>query len=222
MTTLGGYAIPLLATAASFAPVVAGRRGWHSRSLGERLLWWWLTLGALTASAMAVLSVNGIRNVGIAQVTFPLFGWLGLGAMGALSGTPVIRQLMQLVALCYLGWWAFWTIDPAWAQSGFAVHSGTMLWILLSVGGVVLLAVRLRDITRQPWRDPLVLVAIAVLVSYLPGAALEISWANIYADDPETARLLSRARGLLSLMGYLLFTAAFILGAKEPGKCGRQ
>lgn len=175
MITLGRYAIPLLATAASFIPVAAGRRGWHGRPPGERLLWWWLALGALTASAMAVLSVNGIHNVGLAQVTFPLFGWLGLGAMGTLSGIKLIRRVMHFVAICYLGWWAFWTIDPAWAQSGFAVHNGTMLWILLSAGGIVRLAVRLRDVRRQPWRDPATFVAVAVLVSYLPGAALEIA-----------------------------------------------
>ena len=215
MTTLASDAIPLAATILSVIPVIAGRRGWHRRQLAERLLWRWLALGSAIAVAMAVQRANGGYNVSIAQMTFPLFGWLGLDAMGALSGSEPIRRSFRGLALCYLVWWAFWVVDPAWMRSGFAVQNGTMLWVMLSLGGIVLLSVRLRDADCQPWRDAIALTAIGVLVSHFPGAALEIGWARIYTDSPEIARMLSLPRAVLAMVGYLLFTVAFLLPAER-------
>ncbi|HRP08974.1 MAG TPA: hypothetical protein PLL69_10860 [Gemmatimonadales bacterium] len=181
-----------------------------------------MAFGAILAISTAILGINGIWNVALTQIGFPFLAWLGLDAIGALAESGRVRSVLRVVAVCYIVWWAWWLVDSEWVKSGFAIHNGPMLSAVLSLGALILMGIRLRDMDRQPWRDPGLVAAMAILISYLPGVALEPVWAEAFGVDPEVSRRIAGWRLNMVSVGYLLFTAAFMVQPKDAQACGRE
>src|SRR5690606_5089681 len=84
-----------LATIASFAPVLAGAL---TRSLADpprRAVWRWLSLAAVLNMMTAVISHRGSYTATFANLTLPVFGWLGFRSLVALADGRVARNTIR-------------------------------------------------------------------------------------------------------------------------------
>src|SRR5690606_19133001 len=126
-------------------------------------------LGSAVAFSMGAMAVAQVRTVALIQASAPVFAWLGLGAMAALSGSLRARVLGRVASVAYFCWWAWWLVRGDWLETGFAANNEAMLAAVLSLAAVALVRSRLVDLDRQPWRDPALIAALSVLLSNLPG-----------------------------------------------------
>jgi hypothetical protein len=200
--------IGMAAVFASMVPVALGMARLRQRTPPMRVLWVWLALGMLTNLAMTVSALRSRETSLISQLTFLGLGLLGLYAVtGFVTGAG--RRLCYAAMVIYVPIWS-WRFLAGEAGDSFSRVSGPVLWILLTGVAALLVGSRLPSLEGRPLRDPGMLVGFAVMVSYAPAAALEPVSFQLFSGHPELTRWLYAARGLLLIVGYFLFTLAFL------------
>jgi hypothetical protein len=202
------YGVSAIATFASILPVVAGSIGYKRRLAAFRVLWGWLAFGMALNLGMAVLARLHIKTAMLVQLTFPIFATLGLYAISRLTGSASIRRWCAVATVGYVTFWG-WRFFHDEASKDFSPYTGPVLWMVLTIACAALMRVRLSESPPNPLRDPVMVTAFAILVSYAPAAALEPASLVLYAKHRELMLSLWCARGLLLVAGYVLFTMVF-------------
>lgn len=193
----------------SAVPVAVGVQGFRTRPPAVRLLWGWLCFGLLVNVVISIMSGQGKVTALAAQITLPVFGALGLWTTASLTPSRAIRRGSAIGMATYLLFWG-WRLLEREASGGFSVFTAPVLWLLLTLAAVAVIAVRLAESPPSPMRDPVVITAIGVLISYAPAAALEPVSSVLYAKHRDLTLALWFARTWLVAIGYLLFTLVFL------------
>lgn len=185
-------------------PVVGARR-WRAHDTATRATWWWLLLAAVLNLMMLATTLRGIRNAALAWAAFPLYAFVGLRALLALHPHARIRTITWIAFAAYCVTWLVTGVPT----EGFSSIAGPLLWMLLcGVAGAVLI-LRMQ-VTRAPLHDFGVLVAIAVMVTYLPALALEPLSTVLHPTQPDLVLRLWIGRQVLAVLGSFLFIRAYL------------
>ncbi len=188
-------------------PVVAGAIRLTERSRGEKLLWLWLVGAVAMSITMLMLGLRDISTARFTQLTYPLYGGLGLHAIAVLAGSPRLKLWIHRGIVAYLIWWLGCMLAGEFGKP-FASYSGPILWIIFVGAAAGLILSALHQDSHPPLRNPRVLIGLAILVTIAPSAALEPAAAVLYAKNPVLTSYLYVVRGLLVLVGLFLFTLA--------------
>lgn len=194
---------------ASIIPVAVGVFRFRPRLRELKILWAWLGLGVVSNFAMTISGVRAVQNSGIAQVGYLVLGLLGLYAIGELVPAVDLRRWVYLAMALYAPIWV-WRHAAGEATEPFSRVAGPVLWVLLTCAAALLVGSRLRHVNVVPHRDPGILTGFAMMVSYAPSAALEPVSFELYGRDPELTTWLYVARGVLLVIGAVLFTLVFM------------
>ncbi len=201
------WAIALVAIASTIGAILVGIRRYRIMGPGGRALLQWLVASLLISLMMLVLSVAGIRTNPFAQLSYPLFGLLGIRALAILHGRAIAMQLGMAAWGGYLLWWGWWLWRGEMAAA-FGAYNAPALWLLLSAMGAAVVAARLRADIPRPWQDPAVRAGWGMMLSYTPGLTLDALGAMHYDGDPGLILLLFRLRSVLYIGGIALFALA--------------
>lgn len=193
----------------SALPLLIGIVGFGGRSPGYRLLWGWLGVGFATNLILMQMGSHGQRTALVLQVAYPVLAVMGMLAVAELTTSRLLRRSCQAAAMGYLLFWG-WRFLNFEAAGDFSVYSGPVLWMMLSAAATAATWVRLTESPVAPLRDPAVITAMAILVSFAPGAALEAVSAALFSSHRELTLALWIGKTWLMILGSLLFTLAFL------------
>jgi len=191
------------------APAIGARR-WRAMDPAERAVWWWLLLGAVLNTLLYATTLRGIRNAPLAWATFPLYGFVGLRGLLTLEPRPRVRTVSWAGFALYCVLWLVTGVP----RNDFSSYAGPLLWVLLCSLATVILVRRMGE-TRTPLHDVGTLIAIGLLITYLPIIALEPLGTMIYAESPQLFTRLWHGRIVLAIAGSLIFAWAYL---PHPGR----
>ncbi|MDX2262274.1 MAG: hypothetical protein SFU84_11315 [Gemmatimonadales bacterium] len=189
--------------------MVVGLFGFRSRPLAFRALWGWLAFGLVLNVFMWRMAGHGQRTALVTQLSLPIFATLGLYAASRLTTSRRAIRWCLLATISYVLFWG-WRFMHAEATGDFSVYTSPVLWMILTITAVWIIAVRLADSPANPLRDPILIAAMAILVSYAPAAALEPVSAALYASHRDLTLVLWIGKTWLLIVGYFLFTLALL------------
>lgn len=185
-------------------PIIGARR-WRTHDTAARATWWWLLLASVLSLVILATTLRGIRNAALAWATFPLYAFVGLRALLALHPHARVRTITWIAFAAYCVTWAVTGVPT----EGFSSIAGPLLWVILCCVAGTVLILRMH-VTRAPLHDFGVLVAIAVIVTYLPALALEPLSAMLHPTRPELVLRLWIGRQVLAVLGSFLFIWAYL------------
>ncbi len=192
----------------SVLPVVLGGIRFRALSPAFRMLWGWLLFGLMVSIGMWVSGALGQKTAMITQLSFPVFATLGLRTIGMLSDSSAVRRWCTLTTVGYLLFWG-WRFLHQEAKNDYSLFTGPVLWVILTVASATLIRVRLAASSPNLFRDPVLISAIAVLVSYAPLAALEPVSAALGEKHLQLTMALWVGKTVLVLFATILFTMVF-------------
>ena len=193
----------------SALPLLIGIVGFGGRSPGYRLLWGWLGVGFATNLIMMQMGGQGQRTALVLQVAYPVLAVMGMLAVAELTASRLLRKACHTAGMGYLVFWG-WRLLHLEAAGDFSVYSGPVLWVMLSAAATAAIWVRLAGSPAAPLRDPTVIAALAILISFAPGAALEAVSASLYSSHRDFTVALWIGKSWLMILGSILFTLAFL------------
>ena len=193
----------------SVLPVVLGGIRFRVLSPAFRMLWGWLLFGLMVSTSMWVSGARGQKTGMIMQLTFPVFATLGLRAIGMLSDSATVRRWCSITTVGYLVFWG-WRFLQHEAKHDYSLFTGPVLWVILTVASAALIRVRLAASPPNAFRDPVLVSAIAVLVSYAPLAALEPVSAALNGKHPDLIMVLWFGKSVLMIGATTLFSLVYL------------
>lgn len=193
----------------SILPVILGGIRFRVLSPAFRMLWGWLLFGFMVSISMWVSGSHGQKTAMITQLTFPVFATLGLRTIGMLSESPAVRRWCNIATVGYLLFWG-WRFLHDEAKHDYSLFTGPVLWVILTVASATLIRVRLSASPPNVFRDPGLVTAIAVLVSYAPLAALEPVSAALDGKHPDLVLMLWFGKAVLMMVATTLFTLVYL------------
>lgn len=199
-----GIVISLIYTACTAWAINIGVRRYRLLGRGGRALLLWLAVSLVIGLVMMSISFARKWTNPFAQLTYPLFGLLGIRALALLDGRPAAMRVGMASWVCYLVWWGWWMLHGEFS-SAFGPWNAPALWLILSLAGAAVVIHRLAIDVDRPWEDSAVLAGWAMMLSFTPGVALEVLGSLHYDSDPEAVRLLFRLRSVVQIGGMLLF-----------------
>lgn len=198
-----------IAVLLSALPVIVGLIGLRSRPPAFRALWGWLAFGLLLNILMWRLADQGQRTALLTQLSLPVFASLGMYAGSTCTASITLRRWCLLATISYVLFWG-WRFMHAEATGDFSLYTSPVLWMILTITAAWIIAVRLAESPANPLRDPILIAAMAILVSYAPAAALEPVSAALYASHRDLTLVLWIGKTWLLITGYLLFSLAYL------------
>ncbi len=196
--------VGLIYTACTAWAVSVGIRRYRLLGRGGRALLQWLAVSLVIGLVMMSISFARKWTNPFAQLTYPLFGLLGIRALAALDGRKVAMRVGMAAWACYLTWWGWW-LSQGEFRAAFGTYNAPALWFILSLAGMLVVIRRLAIDVDRPWEDSAVLAGWGMVLSFAPGVALEVLGSLGYDSDPDVVRLLFRLRPVVQIGGMVLF-----------------
>ena len=203
-----GKATAQAAVICSALPVILGGIRFRALSPAFRMLWSWLLFGLMVSISMWVSGARGQKTAMITQLSFPVFATLGLRTIGMLSDSSSVRRWCTLTTVGYLLFWG-WRFLHQEAKHDYSLFTGPVLWVILTVASATLIRVRLAASPPNLFRDPVLISAIAVLISYAPLAALEPVSAALGKEHLQLTMALWVGKTVLVIFATILFTLVY-------------
>ncbi len=200
-----GFAI--FSSVFSFFPVFVGVRNARRLNTGLRVLLWWLAFGSAMEVASFVLGRLHIHTILLFLLSYPIYCFLGMGALGHLTGSARLLSLLKSATALYVVFWMYCMLQLE-DGADFSSHAGPAMFLLLTVASVVVIVARFRSGVDRPLRDPAILAALATAISSGPLAILDPVSHDLLRRHPQIVMVLLLSRSVLNLVGYLIYALA--------------
>lgn len=193
----------------SAIPVLLGAIRVTHRPSEERAVWMWLTLGMVINVYMMVVGLAQGTNNDLNELGRSVFAVAGLFAVGELVASPKVRSWILSGIGLYLMLW-FWRLVEADFANAFSPYSGPAQNLVLTLAAAGLLWDLSQTSRLTHLRSFGVMVAMGMLVTHGPAAAVAALSHLFYESQTRLIELLWLVRGFLLLVGLAFFSLAFL------------